>query len=115
MPYLPYFDIDPDKVRYVGTGLWNRDGIGREPAMVGGWFAGLAPEGRAAFVDRFAKAYGRPPHGRLWRSSSTQSSSTQGSAERQVEAREQAMLPWCRASPPPARDAARRTARSHGV
>ena len=52
-----------DKVRYVGTGLWNRDGIGREPAMVGGWFAGPAPEGRAAFVDRFAKAYGRPPHG----------------------------------------------------
>ena len=63
VPYLPYFDIDPDKVRYVGTGLWNRDGIGREPAMVGGWFAGPAPEGRAAFVDRFAKAYGRPPHG----------------------------------------------------
>ena len=60
-PSLAHRDVDAD-LRQLRV-FHERDGIGREPAMVGGWFAGPAPEGRAAFVDRFAKAYGRPPHG----------------------------------------------------
>jgi len=61
-PLLPYFDIDPRNVRFIGTGLWDDPGLGTEPALVGGWFAAPAPEGFEDFRKRFEQAYGRRPH-----------------------------------------------------
>jgi branched-chain amino acid transport system substrate-binding protein len=59
---LPFFDIDPGPVRFLGTGLWDEPGLGREPALLGGWFAAPAPELRQAFELRFQTLYGsRPP------------------------------------------------------
>ncbi len=59
---LPFFDVDPGPVRILGTGLWDEPGLGRELALVGGWFAAPAPEARAGFEQRFADLYGqRPP------------------------------------------------------
>lgn len=60
-PLLPYYDIDPAKVRFLGTGLWDEPGLGKEPALVGGWFAGVPPELADAFAQRFAQAFGRRP------------------------------------------------------
>jgi ABC-type branched-subunit amino acid transport system substrate-binding protein len=37
-------------------------GIGREPALVGGWFAAPAYETRAAFEERYKSAFGETPH-----------------------------------------------------
>ena len=59
---LPYYDIDPKKIRMLGTGYWDIAGIGSEPALVGGWFAAPSPEGRRAFIDQYELIYGaRPP------------------------------------------------------
>jgi hypothetical protein len=58
---LPYFDIDPAKVRILGTGLWDEPGLGSEPALVGAWFAAPAPAGRADFEKRFQAAYKQAP------------------------------------------------------
>lgn len=59
---LPFFDVDPGPVRILGTGLWDEPGIGRELALVGGWYAAPAPEARTSFEARFADLYGqRPP------------------------------------------------------
>lgn len=59
---LPFFDVDPGPVRILGTGLWDEPGLGREPALVGGWFAAPTPEARNGFEERFAGLYGqRPP------------------------------------------------------
>jgi branched-chain amino acid transport system substrate-binding protein len=59
---LPYYDIDPATIRFIGTGLWDDENIGREPALVGGWFAGVPPKLSRAFANRFATVYGdRPP------------------------------------------------------
>jgi hypothetical protein len=59
---LPYYDIDPAKIRFMGTGLWDDENIGREPALVGGWFAAVPPELSHAFTERFATVFGtRPP------------------------------------------------------
>lgn len=59
---FPFFDIDPGPVRMLGTGLWDEAGLGREAALVGGWFAAPAPEGRDAFEARFQQTYGYRPH-----------------------------------------------------
>ena len=60
-PLLPFYDIDPVKIRFLGTGLWDEPTLGREPALVGGWFAGPPPETAAAFSERFESIHGYVP------------------------------------------------------
>jgi ABC-type branched-subunit amino acid transport system substrate-binding protein len=60
-PLFPYYDLDPAKVKLLGTGLWDEPGLGREPALVGGWFAAPPPEARAEFERRFEALYKRRP------------------------------------------------------
>ena len=60
-PLLPYYDVDPEKVHFLGTGLWDEPGLGTEPALNGGWYAAPPPGARADFVERFREVYKRPP------------------------------------------------------
>ncbi|MCH8184231.1 MAG: penicillin-binding protein activator [Proteobacteria bacterium] len=57
-PLLPFYDVDPDIVRFLGTRLWEDPAFGREPAMVGAWFAGPSPEAAESFRARYAALYG---------------------------------------------------------
>ncbi len=59
---LPFFDVDPAKIKMLGTGRWEEPGLGAEPALVGGWFAAPPPAARAGFEARYRKTYGKPPH-----------------------------------------------------
>jgi branched-chain amino acid transport system substrate-binding protein len=61
VPQLPYFKIDPDQVKFLGTGLWDDPSLGTEPSLDGGWYAAPAPEARAPFEQRFAQLYRHPP------------------------------------------------------
>ena len=60
-PALPFFDVDPGEVRFLGTGLWDDPSLGQEPALVGGWFAAPPPADAARFVERFNSIYGYRP------------------------------------------------------
>jgi branched-chain amino acid transport system substrate-binding protein len=60
-PLLPYYKIEPDKVHFLGTGLWDEPGTGSEPALVGGWYAAPTPGARADFEKRFNDVYHRAP------------------------------------------------------
>ncbi|MDE2227670.1 MAG: penicillin-binding protein activator [Alphaproteobacteria bacterium] len=60
-PLLPYDNIDPDTVKFLGTGLWDVPGLGTEPALAGGWYAAPAPAARAAFESRYKTIYGQTP------------------------------------------------------
>jgi len=60
-PLLPFFDIDPREVRFLGTGLWDDPTIGQEPALIGGWYAAPPPNGTNAFMERFQALYGYRP------------------------------------------------------
>ena len=60
-PLLPYYDVDPKEVKFLGTGLWADDKIGREPSLVGGWFAGPAPGSGKAFRTHYRKLYNTDP------------------------------------------------------
>ena len=58
---LPYYDIDPKRIRMLGTGRWDMPGLGAEPALVGGWFAAPSPDERANFRKQYNKIYGKTP------------------------------------------------------
>ncbi len=62
-PLMAYYDIDPNQVKYLGTALWADPTLGREPTLVGGWFAAPDPAGRKPFVDRYRSVHGSAPHG----------------------------------------------------
>ncbi|MGB0920213.1 MAG: penicillin-binding protein activator [Alphaproteobacteria bacterium] len=60
-PLLPYYDIDPKEVRFLGTGLWGEPGLGLEPSLQGGWYAGPPPDVGEAFNARYKALYGNQP------------------------------------------------------
>jgi len=62
-PLMAYYDIDPSEVKYLGTALWADPALGREPTLVGGWFAAPDPAGRQRFVDRYRSVHGSAPQG----------------------------------------------------
>ena len=58
---LPAAEIDPTKVRLLGTSRWDTPTLSQEPALVGGWYAAPPPEARAAFEQHFTEAFGHAP------------------------------------------------------
>jgi len=58
-PLLPYYDVDPDKVQFLGTGLWDVPDLTREPPLRGGWFPAPEPDRPRAFLARFERVYDR--------------------------------------------------------
>ena len=59
---LPFYDVDTSKVRLLGMASWEAPRIGREPALVGGWFAAPYGKARTKFEKRFRKIYKRASH-----------------------------------------------------
>ncbi|MDG2242582.1 MAG: penicillin-binding protein activator [Rhodospirillaceae bacterium] len=58
---LPFYDIDPGRVQLLGTMMWHGPGLGKEPALVGGWYPAPSPEGNAGFYSRYRTLYGTTP------------------------------------------------------
>lgn len=58
-PLLPYYGID--QVRVLGTGQWDEPGLGREPALVGGWYAAPQANLRTGFEQRYRRLFGSTP------------------------------------------------------
>lgn len=54
--------IDKDQVQFIGTGVWDVQGIGADTMLRGAWYAAPDPARRADFERRFNTTYGRPPH-----------------------------------------------------
>lgn len=61
-PLLPYYEVDPKDVKFLGTGLWGETGVGLEPSLVGGWYAGPPPGQEEKFLSQFETVFSsRPP------------------------------------------------------
>ncbi|MBL8660612.1 MAG: penicillin-binding protein activator [Rhodospirillales bacterium] len=58
---LPVHKLQPPAVRILGTGVWDNQPVGSEPALVGGWYAAPAPDYREAFADQYRQAFGNTP------------------------------------------------------
>ncbi len=60
-PLLPFYDIDPDKIQFVGTGVWDDDVFFHEPSLQGAIFPGVAIEKRQEFINSYLEAYDEKP------------------------------------------------------
>lgn len=60
-PLLSYYDIDPKRVRFLGTGQWDDPTIGTEPALFGGWYATSEPKEWDRFVRRYKERFKAKP------------------------------------------------------
>lgn len=58
---LPFYDIDPGRVQLLGTMVWHAPGLGKEPALVGGWYPAPSSQVNATFYSRYSKLYGTMP------------------------------------------------------
>ncbi len=59
---LPFYDIDSPPVRILGTPLFAAlPDAGREPALVGAWYAAPDEARREAFAERFRQSFGATP------------------------------------------------------
>ncbi len=63
-PTLSLDGATRDKVKLLGTGLWDDDpAIARESSLQGSWYAAPAPNADAAFVAKYRAAFGTAPAG----------------------------------------------------
>jgi ABC-type branched-subunit amino acid transport system substrate-binding protein len=61
-PTLSLDGVTKDKVKLLGTGLWDDDrSLTRESALEGSWYAAPAPNADAAFVNKYRTTYGAAP------------------------------------------------------
>lgn len=60
-PLFPYYEIDTQAVKLMGLSGWDYVGVGKEPALLGGWFAAPDPKGWQDFNRRYVETYGDTP------------------------------------------------------
>jgi branched-chain amino acid transport system substrate-binding protein len=62
-PLLAFYDVDPSRVRLLGSALWDdMSNLGVEPALLGAWYSAPTPRLRMSFKAKFKKIFGyRPP------------------------------------------------------
>jgi ABC-type branched-subunit amino acid transport system substrate-binding protein len=61
-PLLPAFQIGPQQVQILGTGLWANDpAMAQQTGLAGAWFATTPPDKWQAFAQRYQSVYGSTP------------------------------------------------------
>ena len=61
-PLLAFYDVDPSRVKLLGTTLWDETAdLNFEPALIGGWYVAPAPKGVSKFIEKFKRNYGYAP------------------------------------------------------
>ena len=60
-PLLPFYDIDPQKVQFVGTGVWDDRVFFTEPTLQGAIFSGIEETHRDEFFSDYTYVYKERP------------------------------------------------------
>tara|TARA_B100001123_G_scaffold403030_1_gene491110 strand:+ start:430 stop:1731 length:1302 start_codon:yes stop_codon:yes gene_type:complete len=61
VPLLPFYDIDPNKIKFVGTGVWDNDVFFDEPSLQEAIFPGVNKEKRKDFIQEYINSYNIEP------------------------------------------------------
>ena len=56
-PLLPFYDVDPNKVQFIGTGVWDDELFFDEPSLQGAIFSGIEKNKRDQFVNDYSNIY----------------------------------------------------------
>jgi len=59
---LPYYDVDPKKIQYLGTSTWNKTAIVKEPSLNGGIFTDIDQDSLEKFTNHYEKYFKEKPH-----------------------------------------------------
>ena len=59
---LPYYDVDPNEVLYIGNSLWSNSIALKEPALEKGFFTNLSQNKYKNFKHEYQITYGQKPH-----------------------------------------------------
>lgn len=62
-PLLPYYEVDPADVQFMGTSRWADPDTVREPALSRGIFAGPDKDAQQLFLDTYDRTYGETATG----------------------------------------------------
>ena len=60
-PLLPFYDVDPNKVQFVGTGVWDNKLFFDEPSLQGAIFSGIEERKREKFIKDYFDVYRSNP------------------------------------------------------
>ena len=60
-PLIPFYDIDPNKVQLVGTGVWDDSAFFDEPSLQNAIFSGIEENKRNKFFRAFQYFYDQKP------------------------------------------------------
>jgi ABC-type branched-subunit amino acid transport system substrate-binding protein len=60
-PLLASNEVTSKRLQFIGTGQWDYPNVGKEAALVGGWFPAPDPKGWSDFAGKYAKTYGATP------------------------------------------------------
>ena len=59
---LPYYDVDPKKIQYMGNSLWSKDQALKEPGLENGYFTARNIDSRKIFETTYAQIFKDKPH-----------------------------------------------------
>ena len=59
---LPYYDVDPKKIQYLGNSVWNKDSIIKEPGLNNSLFTSLNHQSTKRFKDEYIEIFNKKPH-----------------------------------------------------
>ncbi len=59
---LPYYDVDPKKVKFIGNSIWGKELILKEPSMKNSYFSSLDLNARKKFEEEYKTIYKDNPH-----------------------------------------------------
>jgi hypothetical protein len=60
-PLLPFYDIDPQKIQFVGTGVWDDEAFFNEPSLQGSIFPGVPQSERKQYFSDYYLKYREQP------------------------------------------------------
>ena len=60
-PLLPFYDVDPNKVQFVGTGVWDDALFFDEPSLQGAIFSGIEKNKREQFINDYFNVFRASP------------------------------------------------------
>ena len=59
---LPYYDVDPKKIQYIGSSLWAKNLALKEPGLENAYFTSLDIDNRRKFEDMYLEIFDSKPH-----------------------------------------------------
>jgi hypothetical protein len=59
---LPYYDVDPKKVQYIGSSLWAKNLSLKEPGLENGYFTSLDIDNQKKFENMYLEIFNSKPH-----------------------------------------------------